>query len=573
MKVVIVTQANILVIEGKNHGDRFELKEELYKIGRGASCQIRLNDNLVSRTHATIQNKNGTFLLTDRNSSNGTLVNGRAVSEHRLNNGDRIQLGETALLFNCEEYASSQEIAASRISLVRQSSPGERTRIVGEVSDRTVAAFTGVNPAQSIAEQAEMVAQLTTLYRISEEVVRPTLSPDQLLDRILYLTTEVVGADRGCVLLFTPESGKIAPRVFTDRTGQSERMPVSMSIVDYVLKKRQGVRTTDAQTDQRFDHGQSIFQAGVREAMCVPLQGRDELLGVVYVDTTMTSEELLYRSQEGSHFSDDKLRLLIAIGGQAALAIENYRYQNALLKAERLAAMGQTIAMLSHHIKNIMQGIRGGSYLVNLGLNNESLDDVRKGWNIVEKNQDRIFNLVMDMLTFSKDRLPNYMEGSINKVAQDVEELMRGKAEEAGVQLSLELQTDADNAWFDDEGIHRALLNIVSNAIDAIQEKEEPNGKVVIGTSYDAERDRVAISIEDNGPGIPAERLEKIFNMFESTKGSRGTGLGLAVSQKILHEHGGEITVESRPGLGCKFIMHWPRKDEEHRSVESQTLA
>ncbi|MEZ6048895.1 MAG: hypothetical protein R3C11_25610 [Planctomycetaceae bacterium] len=108
------------------------------------------------------------------------------------------------------------------------------------MSDRTVAAFTGVKPAESLAEQAEMVAQLQTLYRISEEVVRPTLSPDQLLDRILYLTTEVVGADRGCVLLFSPENGKIVPRVFTDRTGQSERMPVSMSIVDYVLKKRQG---------------------------------------------------------------------------------------------------------------------------------------------------------------------------------------------------------------------------------------------------------------------------------------------------------------------------------------------
>ncbi|MAT14762.1 MAG: histidine kinase, partial [Planctomyces sp.] len=421
-----------------------------YQIGRDARCQIRMLDNLVSRTHATIRHQDGVYIIRDNNSSNGTSVNGKAITEHKLVNGDRIQVGETVFLFTCPEFESSQEIAASRIALVRQSAETDRSRIVGEVSDRTVAAFTGVNPVESLAEQAEMVAQLQTLYRITEEVVRPSLSPDQLLNRILYLTTEVVGADRGCVLLFSPD-GKIVPRVFTDRTGQAERMPVSMSIVDYVLRKRQGVRTSDAQTDQRFDHGQSIFQAGVREAMCVPLQGRDEILGVVYVDTTMSSEEMIYRSKEESHFSDSKLRLLIAIGGQAALAIENHRYQDALLQAERLAAMGQTIAMLSHHIKNIMQGIRGGSYLVNNGLNEMNEEFLRKGWQIVEKNQNRIYNLVMDMLTFSKERAPNYSEGDVNKVARDVEELMRGKAEEAHVQLSIHVREGLPTAWFDDE--------------------------------------------------------------------------------------------------------------------------
>ncbi|MEZ6048894.1 MAG: ATP-binding protein [Planctomycetaceae bacterium] len=264
-----------------------------------------------------------------------------------------------------------------------------------------------------------------------------------------------------------------------------------------------------------------LFRRGVREAMCVPLQGRDELLGVVYVDTTMSSEELLYRAHEGSHFSDAKLRLLIAIGGQAALAIENHRYQNALLKAERLAAMGQTIAMLSHHIKNIMQGIRGGSYLVNNGLNDSNQEMILKGWQIVEKNQNRIYNLVMDMLTFSKERSPAYNEGEVNHVVRDVFELMKGKADEAAVQLVLNLNEEVPNAWFDDEGIHRALLNIVGNAIDAVEEKQQDGGRIEINTSYDEARDRILISVEDNGPGISQEQLEKIFNMFESTKGSQ----------------------------------------------------
>src|SRR5207342_701614 len=105
-------------------------------------------------------------------------------------------------------------------------------------------------------------------------------------------------------------------------------------------------------------------------------------------------------------FSQDHLMLMVAIGHQAGLAIENTLFYQAKLQAERLAAMGQTIATLSHHIKNILQGIRGGSYLIEEGLKEEDNDVVRRGWRIVEKNQERISNLVMDMLTFSKDREP-----------------------------------------------------------------------------------------------------------------------------------------------------------------------
>ena len=98
--------------------------------------------------------------------------------------------------------------------------------------------------------------------------------------------------------------------------------------------------------------------------------------------------------------------LMVAIGHQAGLAIENTMLYEAKLQAERLAAVGQTIATLSHHIKNILQGIRGGSYLIDMGLNDKDDAIVRRGWGIVEKNQAKIYNLVMDMLSYSKDREP-----------------------------------------------------------------------------------------------------------------------------------------------------------------------
>jgi two-component system, NtrC family, sensor kinase len=233
--------------------------------------------------------------------------------------------------------------------------------------------------------------------------------------------------------------------------------------------------------------------------------------------------------------------------------------------------MGQTIAMLSHHIKNILQGIRGGSYLIDLGLKEHNEDHVRKGWAIVEKNQNKIYQLVLDMLTFSKERQPLMKQASLNDTVSEVCELMQARAEDCRVRLEVRLDENLPTATFDPEGIHRAVLNVVTNALEAVEGTE--GGHVIVETGHDPATDVVFVCVMDDGPGIPADQLARIFNVFESTKGARGTGLGLAVSQKILREHGGDVTVETKPGFGCRFLLNWPRIDEEHRIVEHPTTA
>ena len=164
--------------------------------------------------------------------------------------------------------------------------------------------------------------------------------------------------------------------------------------------------TSDAREDDRWDPAASIVKMGVREAICVPMQGtlrrrrRDLHRYLTRRRATCCS------SGHVNRFSDEHLKLMVAIGHQAALAIEDTSYYSAMVQAERLAAMGQTIAALSHHVKNILQGMRGGSYLIQEGLKVQDWDVSRKGWDIVEKNQQRISALVMDMLTFSKQRDP-----------------------------------------------------------------------------------------------------------------------------------------------------------------------
>src|SRR6185312_7821195 len=137
-----------------------------------------------------------------------------------------------------------------------------------------------------------------------------------------------------------------------------------------------------------------------------------------------------------SRFSQDHLMLMVAIGHQAGLAIENTVFYRDKIQAERLAVVGQTIATLSHHIKNILQGIRGGSYLIDMGLNEKDDAIVRRGWTIVEKNQGKIYNLVMDMLSFSKDREPSLESADLNETVAEVIELMTSRAKELNVELA-----------------------------------------------------------------------------------------------------------------------------------------
>jgi signal transduction histidine kinase len=126
--------------------------------------------------------------------------------------------------------------------------------------------------------------------------------------------------------------------------------------------------------------------------------------------------------------------------------------------------------------------------------------------------------------------------------------------------MKLALTFEPDQAMppltFDPEGMHRAVLNVVTNALEACDNR--PEGRVHIATRFAVEENLAQIVVEDNGSGIAPEDLGNIFTMFTSTKGSRGTGLGLPVSQKILHEHGGRILVESQPDQGSRFTLELP---------------
>src|SRR5262249_32826629 len=144
-----------------------------------------------------------------------------------------------------------------------------------------------------------------------------------------------IEADRGCIMLRSPESGQFEPKAVRFREGvsQKEKIGISRTIMEYVLREQQGVLVSDASRDDRFAAGQSIVKLGIREAICVPMKGRHETLGVLYLDTYSNPKEMISREEGVGKFSEDHLGLAIAIGHQAALAVEETRYHQALVQA------------------------------------------------------------------------------------------------------------------------------------------------------------------------------------------------------------------------------------------------
>lgn len=248
-------------------------------------------------------------------------------------------------------------------------------------------------------------------------------------------------------------------------------------------------------------------------------------------------------------------KMLTVLATQAALVIENARLYEENLRQARLSALGQGIAGAAHCIKNILQGIDGGAYILERGIQQEDMESLNKGWDIMKRNTQIMEELVLDMLAYSRPREPEYESSDINKICTDVAELMREKAKEKNIDISLELQPDLGEVVLDPKGIYRCILNLVSNAVDACG---KPKGIVEITTHVPGTDNCLEISVSDNGCGISEENLEDLFKVFFSTKGSKGTGLGLAVTQKIISEHEGNIKVESELDIGTKFIITLP---------------
>jgi len=301
-------------------------------IGRSPDCQIVLKDFGISRTHARITVDEDGIRITDLKSKNGTQVNGVPVVEAPLKDGDRILLGKFQLAFSktlegkvvLDEDKPLSEEAGTIIRSV-----GELSRLLSatDVAGGVAAADRKKAPAD-VTEIEKSNRILKVLTKVAETLiaVRPV---EEVLEQVMDIVFEHVPADRGFLMLQEEPDNKLVPMVIKHRNPgsgvDSGKITISKTIADRVMKDRVSILTSDAMVDPRFGAGDSIRFHGIRSAMCAPLWNKDQVIGIIHVDSPMLT----------NCFTVNDLDLLTALANYAAVAVERARLNQKILAEEK----------------------------------------------------------------------------------------------------------------------------------------------------------------------------------------------------------------------------------------------
>ncbi len=411
--------------------------------------------------------------------------------------------------------------------------------------------------AHSSEEWQRIVSALYRVHRLMGAIT----DLGTLLSRIAEESRRVAHAEASSVMLFDAETNELYFRVALGESGEQEalkrsvRLKLGQGIAGTTAQTRSSIVVQNAQDDPRFFPGaDTVIQFRTRSLLAVPMIDRDTLVGVLEVVNKIGEDA----------FSGLDLRVMEIFSSLAATAVTNARLIEERIQNERLAMVGQAVTTLSHHTKNIVTGLTSSAELIDMGLQGGNLEVLKRGWPVFKRSTKRISNFVQDMLSFSKARAPHREACDVCSVVREAQETFA----ELFVRKHVELRVDTSGvrgpAWLDPEAMDRALLNLLINAAEAAPEGA---GRISL-KARTSDEGVLEIDVSDNGPGVPEDCRDRIFEPFFSTKGSQGTGLGLAVTRKIAREHGGDVTVLQGPEGGALFRMALPAR----KPVEKDTL-
>ena len=236
---------------------------------------------------------------------------------------------------------------------------------------------------------------------------------------------------------------------------------------------------------------------------------------------------------------------------------------------DHLASLGLMIGSISHGIKGLLTGLDGGMYLLEGGLAAKNQDRIEEGWHTVKLMVERIRRMVMDILYYAKKRDLQWEDVDVLQFCEEVARLFATKLEHQSVELVCSLEPSVGNCRIDPGYVHAALLNIFENALDACR-RDTGKTSHQIAFSVRSAHDAIIFAIADNGIGMDEETQSRLFTEFFSSKGRRGTGLGLFIANQIIRQHGGTISVSSSPGRGSKFAIRIPRSASTGQTNASQ---
>ncbi len=356
---------------------------------------------------------------------------------------------------------------------------------------------------------------------------------------------EVLGialTDMGYEVL-TADNGRAALEIFTRKRPPVVLTDIKMPVMDGIELLRR-IKQADPETEVVMITGHGDMDLAVKS---LKYEASDFITKPINVDAL---EIALKRVQERILM---RTRLREYTEHLEALVREKTQLQ------DHLASLGLMIGSISHSIKGLLTGLDGGMYLLDTGIEKDDRERIEQGRRTVKLAVERIRKMVLDILFYAKDRQLERRPVKLADFCREVADGMRVHFDTLGIDFRMQCREGADTFDADADLLRSGLINILENAADACMKQKNPRKKAVV-FGCTADEQQVRFTVEDNGIGMDLETREKIFTLFFSSKGSRGTGLGLFIANHVVRQHGGRIEVSSTPGRGSLFTITIPRQ-------------
>ena len=527
-------------------------------IGRSNAdhLQIELDDRHISRKHACIHAEDNQFHIEDLGSQNGTYLNNRRITKAPLSSHDRIVLGSLTYLFLlqpdevCDLFSETPIGASDTIDVSLQEI--DFSDIWAQNADQAVRGFlhqTTGDASEALPLDKLAHTRLSLLYQLSEDL-RTTSKAGEVYEKGIALIMKAM-PDAEYALVARRSASDDSFNILSFKYGdqcqtKGDKIPISHTVFDWVLTEKVTLVSENIGEDQRFQESESISFHDLRSIVCAPINGKSGSIGLLYAQ----ANNLL------SPFTRDDAKFVSAVANEIALNIDNIRLQKEMLRNERMAAIGLTMSNLAHNIKNLLAVNQAAAQLMDTHIKENDYTRVDRNWQWIKSSLDGISKLSTTMLEYAKEDEFHIKPVDINALILANRHLFEESPARRGLKFVYTLSQE-DPIWaVDDIQLQQAMLNLILNAADALKEIEE--GRIHISTSV-ANAGNLMISVADNGRGIPEQDKRKVLDLFFTTKGTKGTGLGLPMVQKFVDRSGGQLQFQSEEGKGSVFTMIFPK--------------
>ncbi|MDD3118653.1 MAG: ATP-binding protein [Victivallales bacterium] len=522
----------IRVIAGAQKGKIIAAPGPDFTFGRALEADIYIKDKLISRRHCRLVFVDGKWYIEDLGSTNGTWVMGQKIEK------------KVVLPFRTSVRIGRSIFEILMPGAATKTSPLDVERITCNIPllDFCDEQECGTSSHAAMSLRPNRMLELF----VFQNSISFVLEPIELYHRIIDGLRRILPLTAAYVLVFDLESGKfVTVSGWRDDFLEDGAEAVDKSIVSYVQENYQSV----------IVRGVAPSPGVRRSVMCVPMLTREHSNGMLYVCLDDAEKE----------YGEDDLWLLTVAGHTAGMTLQHRNMLEFNFRNERMVATGTSAAEISHYIKNILAAMEGSFSLMQMGIDDKDIELTAEAFGIIKRNHLRLGNVVLNLLNLASEQKLNVKVSDLGKVIRDIVELVGPNLKNDGIDFDVDLASLAKPICveMDANGIYRVLLNLVNNAEHAVLQKktkidQQNVGTVRLRTEIDADRSHVRVWVEDDGIGISPEEAKRMFDLFITSKGAAGTGLGLAVSRRIIEAHGGKLFAEGEKGKRCRLTFVLP---------------